>query len=83
MAVGGVVCIGFGRRDFSIPMAETRSAAVDQAVPDDLISFLKAIPVGVSLLRRSWPLPPWGALPTVVLAVACGAGDPQWLPQLA
>ena len=27
-------------------MPETRSAAVDQAAPDDLISFLKAIPDG-------------------------------------
>jgi hypothetical protein len=27
-------------------MAETRSAAVDQSVPDDLMSFLKAIQVG-------------------------------------
>ena len=25
-------------------MAETRSAAIDQAAPDDLISFLEAIP---------------------------------------
>ena len=30
-----------------------QSAAVDQAAPDDLISFLKTIPVGVSLLRSS------------------------------
>jgi hypothetical protein len=27
-------------------MAETRSAAVDQTTPDDLISFLMAIPDG-------------------------------------
>ena len=63
-------------------MAETRSAAVDQAVPDDLISFLKAIPEGVSLLRRSWSLPPWGALPPVVPAAGGGAGDSERLPQL-
>jgi hypothetical protein len=31
-------------------MAKTRSAAVDQTVPDDLISVLKAIPDG--LYRR-------------------------------
>jgi hypothetical protein len=63
-------------------MPETRSAAIDKAAPDDLINFLKAIPVGVSLLRRSWPLPPWGALPAVVPAAGGGAGDPERLPQL-
>jgi hypothetical protein len=35
-----------GQRDFSLPMAETRSVAIDEAAPGDLISFLKAIPVG-------------------------------------
>jgi hypothetical protein len=82
MALGGPASIGFGQRDFSLPMAETHSAAVDQPAADDLISFLKAIPVGVSLLRRSWPLPPRGALPTVVLAAGGGVGDPERLPQL-
>jgi len=63
-------------------MAETRSAAVDQTVPDDLIRFLKAIPVGVSLLRRSWPLPAWSSLPAVVPVAGGSTGDPERLPQL-
>jgi len=63
-------------------MAETRSLAVDQPTDADLISFLKAIPVGVSLLRRSLSLPPWGALSTVVLAVGGCAGNPERLPEL-
>ena len=63
-------------------MPETDSVAADLSAPDDLISFLRAIPVGVSLLRRSWPLPAWGALPAVVPAVGRGAGDPQRLQEL-
>jgi hypothetical protein len=39
-------------------MDETLIAAVDQPTANDLISFLKAIPEGVSLLRRNWPLSP-------------------------
>ena len=46
VGLGGSVSIGFRQRDFSLPMAETRSAAVDQAVPDDLIGSRKAIPDG-------------------------------------
>ena len=38
-------------------MPETRSAAVDQPVPDDLISFLKAIPDG--RYRRGVCYPQW------------------------
>jgi len=62
-------------------MPKNPDAAVDQADANDLISFLKAIPVGPSLLRRSWPLPPWGALPAVVPAAGGGTGDPERLPQ--
>jgi hypothetical protein len=58
-------------------MAESLRSADEQDVPVNLISFLKAIPVGVSLLRRSWPLPPRGALPAVVPAAGDGARDPQ------
>ena len=37
-------------------MLKAHSAAVDLPAADDLIGFLGAVPVGVSLLRRSWPL---------------------------
>lgn len=63
-------------------MAETRSAAVQQTGTDNMISFLMAIPVGVSLLRRSWSLPPRGALYAMVPAAGGGVGDPDRLPQL-
>jgi hypothetical protein len=52
-------------------MAETHSAAVDQAVPDDLISFLKAIPDG--RYRRGLRYP-------VVPAAGGSARGPQWRP---
>ncbi len=55
-------------------MAETRSPLVNQAVPDDLISFLMAIPDGRYRCRA--------ALPTVVPAAGGSAGDPERLPQL-
>jgi hypothetical protein len=41
---GGAVSVGFSERVSPLPMPETCSAAVDQAVLDDLISGLKAIP---------------------------------------
>jgi hypothetical protein len=63
-------------------LAETLSASVDQPAADDLISFLKAIPVGEAFSvangfskRRGWQIPPWGALPAVVPATGGGAGD--------
>ncbi len=46
VALGRSVSTGLGQRDFSLPMVHTRSAAADQTTPDDLISFLKAIPDG-------------------------------------
>ena len=63
-------------------MPQTPDSADDQADANDLISFLKAIPVGVILLRRSWSLPAWGALPAVVPAFGGDVGDPERLPQL-
>ena len=82
IALGRSVGIGLVQRDFSMPMAETRYAAVDQTVSDDLISFLNAIPEGVSPLRRNWPLPAWSSLPAVVPAAGGSPGDPEGLPQL-
>jgi len=46
VGLGRSVSIRLGQQDFSLPMAETRSAAIDQAAPDDLISCFKVIPVG-------------------------------------
>ena len=58
--------------------APNPDAAVDQADAYDLISFFKAIPLGVSLLRKSWPLPPRCALAVVVPFAGRGAGDLEW-----
>ena len=82
VVLGGAVTIGFRQRVSPLPMAETSSAAADLRAPDDLISFLQAIPVGVSLLRRSWPIPAWGALSAVVPAVGGGDGGLERLPRL-
>ncbi|MCP9826031.1 transposase family protein [Synechococcus sp. EJ6-Ellesmere] len=46
-------------------MVETRSTAVDQSVPDDLISFLKAIPDG--RYRRGVRYPQWFLLLVAVV----------------
>ena len=54
-------------------MPETCSTAVDQPAPDDLISFLKAIPD--ARFRRGVRYP-------VASAVGGGARDPERLPQL-
>lgn len=51
-------------------MAETRFAVVDQAVPDDLISFLKANPDG--RYRRGGRYPQWFLLLVVVLGILSG-----------
>ena len=48
-------------------MPETVSAAVDQAAPDDLISFLKAIPDG--RYRRGVRYPQWYLLLVAVLGI--------------
>jgi hypothetical protein len=48
-------------------MPETDSAAVDQAAPDDLISFLKAIPDG--RYRRGVRYPQWYLLLVAVLGI--------------
>jgi type VI protein secretion system component VasF len=49
-------------------MHEIRSAAVDQPVADDLISFLKAIPDG--RYRRGVRYPQWFLLLVAVLGIA-------------
>ena len=68
-------------------MAETRSAAIDQAAPDDLISFLKAIPVGeansegVGRYPRGVRYPQWFLLLVTVLATSAAARAPViWRP---
>jgi hypothetical protein len=56
-------------------MAETCSAAIDEAAPGDLISFLKAIPVGeafsegVGLCRRELRYSQWFLLLVTVLGI--------------
>ena len=51
-------------------MPETRSAAVDQPAPDDLINFLKAIPDG--RFRRGVRYPQWLLLLVAVLGILSG-----------
>jgi hypothetical protein len=51
-------------------MPETRYAAVDQATPDDLISFLKAIPDG--RYRYGVRIPAWYLLLVAILAILSG-----------
>ena len=68
-------------------MPETPSAAAAQPTPDDLISFLKAIPVGeansegVCRYRRGVRYPQWILLLVTVLATSAAAGAPViWRP---
>ena len=49
-------------------MAQTRSTAADQTVPDDLISFLKAIPDG--RYRRGVRYPQWFLLVAVLVILS-------------
>jgi hypothetical protein len=62
-------------------MAETRSAAVDQTVPDDLISFLKAIPDG--RYRRGVRYPQWFLLLVAVLGILSGCRSSRDLEAFA
>jgi hypothetical protein len=62
-------------------MAETRSAAVDQAVTDDLISFLKAIPDG--RYRRGVRYPQWFLLLVAVLGILSGCRSSRDLEAFA
>jgi hypothetical protein len=48
IALGEAVNIRFRLRVSLFQMHETRSAAVDQPTPDDLISFPKVIPDGLT-----------------------------------
>jgi hypothetical protein len=52
-------------------MPDNRSAAGDQPAPDDLISFLKAIPDG--RYRRGVRYPQWFLLLVAVLRILCAA----------
>ncbi len=54
--------------------ARDRSAEIYQRAPEELISVLKAIRVGVSLLRRRCSLPAWSGQCAVVPAASGGAG---------
>ena len=56
-------------------MAKTRSAAADQTTPDDLISFLKAIPDG--RYRRGVRYPQWFLLLVAVLGIL-SAAENEW-----
>ncbi len=59
--------MGFGQRVSTPSMAATHFAAIDQDVPIDLISYLKAIPDG--RYRRGVRYPQWFLLLVAVLDV--------------
>ena len=62
-------------------MPETRSASVDQPEPDDLISFLKAIPDG--RYRRGVRYPQWFLLLVAVLGILSGCRSSRDLEAFA
>jgi hypothetical protein len=62
-------------------MPEIRSAAVDQPVDDDLISFLKAIPNG--RYRRGVRYPQWFLLLVAVLGILSGCRSSRDLEAFA
>ncbi len=62
-------------------MADTRSAAADQTTPDDLISFLKAIPDG--RYRRGVRYPQWFLLLVAVLGILSGCRSSRDLEAFA
>lgn len=62
-------------------MAKTRSAAADQTTPDDLISFLKAIPDG--RYRRGVRYPQWFLLLVAVLGILSGCRSSRDLEAFA
>ena len=62
-------------------MAQTRSAAADQTTPDDLISFLKAIPD--SRYRRGVRYPQWFLLLVAVLGILSGCRSSRDLEAFA
>jgi hypothetical protein len=70
-------------------MAETCSAAIDEAAPGDLISFLKAIPVGeafsegVGLCRREVRYSQWFLLLETVLGILSGCRSSRDLEAMA
>ena len=62
-------------------MPETCSTAVDQPAPDDLISFLKAIPDG--RYRRGVRYPQWFLLLVAVLGILSGCRSSRDLEAFA
>ena len=62
-------------------MPETRSVAIDQAAPDDLINFLKAIPDG--RYRRGVRYPQWFLLLVAVLGILSGCRSSRDLEAFA
>ena len=62
-------------------MSTTISAGVDQAEPDDLISFLKAIPDG--RYRRGVRYPQWFLLLVAVLGILSGCRSSRDLEAFA
>lgn len=72
--VGKPVSIGFGGWVSPCPLPETYSAAIDQATPDDLISFLKAIPDShlTAATTAAVRYPQWFLLLLAVLGILSG-----------
>ena len=81
ISLSGAGSIGFARRVSVPPMPETRSASVGQPEPDDLFSFLKAIPDGRS--RRGVRYPQWFLLLVAVLGILSGCRSSRDLEAFA
>jgi hypothetical protein len=75
------VNIGFGRRVYPLPMAQSCSGAVDLLAPADLISCLKAIPDG--RFRRGVRYPQWFLLLVAVLGILSGCRSSRDLEAFA
>jgi len=70
VALGRPAAIGFRQRVSPLPMSETVSAVADLGAPDDLISFLNAIPD--ARYRRGVRYPQWFLLLVAVLGILSG-----------
>jgi hypothetical protein len=73
--------MGFGRREWLPSMPETQVTGTEDSAPDDLISFLKAIPDG--RYRRGVRYPQWFLLLVAVLGILSGCRSSRDLERFA
>ena len=73
--------MGFGRREWLPSMPETQVTGTEDSAPNDLISFLKAIPDG--RFRRGVRYPQWFLLVVAVLGILSGCRSSRDLESFA